>query len=118
MKKGKKPAHQNAFAFKHNKNSRLTKVIAAEPLDLLCRRCFEKLSWRKQYRKYKLRTVPGKCNVCQEKNIGKAYRSVCDNCAKERALCAKCAKEPFQENPEQTQVLEEEEKQIQHTNLS
>lgn len=39
----KRPAHQNKFAFKHNKNSRLTEQIAKEPLDLLCQRCAAKL---------------------------------------------------------------------------
>jgi hypothetical protein len=44
MKRGKKPAHQNVFSFKHNKNSKLTKKIAEEPLDNLCKRCFGKLT--------------------------------------------------------------------------
>jgi hypothetical protein len=95
MKKGKKQAHQNVFAFKHNKNSKLTKKIAEEPLDVLCRRCIAKLSWRVKYRKFKLRTVPGRCNVCHEKNILKAYRTWCDPCALARDLCAKCGKEPI-----------------------
>lgn len=53
-------AHQNTFAFKHNKHSKLTQKIVDEPLDLLCQRCSQKLQWRKQFRKYKLLTVPGK----------------------------------------------------------
>ena len=101
MKKGKKPAHQNEFAFKHNKNSKLTKKIDSEPLDNLCRRCFGKLSWRKKYRKYKLRTVPGKCNLCQEKNIVKAYRTICESCATQRMICAKCVKEPICLDPQE-----------------
>ena len=99
MKRGKKPAHQNVFSFKHNKNSKLTKKIAEEPLDNLCKRCFGKLTWRKQFRKYKLRTVPGRCNLCQEKNIIKAYRTICEPCALQRTICAKCAKEPICSDP-------------------
>lgn len=95
MKKGKKPAHHNAFAFKHNKNSKLTKKIAEEPLDVLCKRCIAKLKWRRKYRKFKLRTVPGRCNLCHEKGCYKGYRTVCDPCALARGLCAKCVKEPI-----------------------
>ena len=101
MKRSKKPAHQNLFSFKHNKNSRLTKKIAEEPLDLLCRRCFAKLNWRRKYRKFKLRTVPGRCNVCSQKDILKAYRTWCDACAKARDICAKCGKEPICKNTEE-----------------
>jgi Uncharacterized conserved protein (DUF2039) len=101
MKKSKKPAHQNLFAFKHNKNSRLTKKIAEEPLDVLCKRCYGKLTWRKQFRKYKMLTVPGRCNACQEKNIVKAYRTICDPCALQANLCAKCFKEPICSDPEE-----------------
>lgn len=100
MKKGKKPAHQNTFAFKHNKNSKLTKKIAEEPLDVLCRRCIAKLKWRRKFRKFKLRTVPGRCNLCQEKSVFKGYRTVCDPCALARGMCAKCVKEPICVDPD------------------
>ena len=101
MNKSKRPAHQNIFTFKHNVNSRTTKKIAEEPLDILCRRCYAKLSWRKKYRKYKQKTVPGKCNFCHEKNIIKAYRTICDPCALARTICAKCTKEPICLDPEE-----------------
>lgn len=33
------------------------------------------------YKKYKPLTVPAKCNECHKKNIIKAYRALCDQCA-------------------------------------
>lgn len=87
----KSQAYQNTFAFKHNKNSQLTKKIAKVPLDNLCKRCLDKLEWRIDYRKYKPLTTAGRCNMCQEKTIYKAYRTICDNCSIKNKLCAKCA---------------------------
>jgi len=89
-----------------------------EPLDKLCPRCNQQLSWRKQFRKYKLLTVPSRwyslgSNLCREKTITKAYRTICDKCAVERGLCAKCAKVPSSEEKveeKETEVAEEEEK--------
>lgn len=93
--RNKRPAHQNIFSFKHNANSKQTRKIADEPLDVLCKRCYSKLLWRKKFRKYKQKTVPGKCNFCHEKNILKGYRTICDPCALQREVCAKCTKEPI-----------------------
>jgi len=88
-KKGQ--AHQNTYAFKHNKSSKLTKVISKVPLDNLCKRCLDQLEWRIDYRKYKPLTAPSRCNMCQEKTIYKAYRTICDKCSITNKLCAKCA---------------------------
>ena len=66
-KQGQK--HQNAFAFKHNKNSKLTIKIKKSPLDNLCKRCFDILEWKITYRKYKPLTAAAKCNTCLQKTI-------------------------------------------------
>ncbi len=111
--KGRAPAHQNKFAFYHNKNSTKTVAITnmvrgqveaigvrtgiisgapgltclfgpvciyvcvrvcgdylsrsffisacrAQPNIGLCQKCHDIIEWKKQYRKYKPRTVPGK----------------------------------------------------------
>jgi hypothetical protein len=87
-KKGQK--HQNTFTFKHNKNSMLTKKIRETPLDLLCKRCLEKLEWKINYRKYKPLSASCKCIKCEQKNIYKAYRSVCDKCAIDGKICSMC----------------------------
>jgi len=80
-KKGRKPAHQNSFAFRHNPKSKLTEKILASPNVGLCRRCREKIEWRKQYRKYKPLTQPAKCNICQNRNVMTAYHTICGGCA-------------------------------------
>jgi hypothetical protein len=45
---GKKPAHVNSFAFYHNPNSKFTAKILAMPNEGLCRRCTDKIEWRKK----------------------------------------------------------------------
>ena len=93
-KKGQK--HQNTFSFKHNKGSLLTRKITSSPLDLLCKRCIEILQWKIDYRKYKPLSTVGRCNLCKEKKIYKAYRTICDECAINhipKKLCTKCGEE-------------------------
>jgi len=80
-KGGRAPAHQNKFAFRHNPKSKKTEKILNSPNIGLCRRCHDKIEWRKTYRKYKPRTQPGKCNLCQRRNIKAAYHTICGECA-------------------------------------
>ena len=89
-KKGPAPAHQNTFAFRHNKGSKLTAIIRESPVDLVCRRCAAQIQWKKDYRKYKPKTVVGRCRKCDEKTVKKAYHVMCDNCAESSQCCAKC----------------------------
>jgi hypothetical protein len=84
------PRHQNKFAFKHNKNSKKTKVIKQITHGGLCRRCFEKIEWRKKYRKYKPLSAPAICNECHQRTVKRAYHTLCDSCAGGRGVCAKC----------------------------
>jgi hypothetical protein len=79
-KKGHSPAHQNKFGFIHNLKSKLTAKILDMPIFHVCRRCNEKLEWRKQYRKYKPRTQPGTCNGCKKRNVLAAYHTICESC--------------------------------------
>ncbi|KAL7530733.1 hypothetical protein ACHAWF_003497 [Thalassiosira exigua] len=79
-KKGRAPKHQNSFAFRHNPNSKKTDKILSSPNAGVCRRCHEKIEWRKKYRKYKPRTQPGKCNLCFKKNVLAAYHTICTKC--------------------------------------
>jgi hypothetical protein len=85
------PRHQNKVAFKHNKNSKRTQEIADIPVQGLCRRCHDQIEWRKRYRKYKPLTVARRCSKCQEKTVGRAYHNVCDKCARDLKICAKCS---------------------------
>ena len=59
-KKGPAPAHQNKFAFHHNPNSSQTAKIEAIPNVGLCPKCVDIIEWKKQYRKYKARSVLGR----------------------------------------------------------
>jgi hypothetical protein len=36
--------------------------------------------------------VPHRCCSCQEQNVTKAYHAMCDNCANQKGVCAKCLK--------------------------
>lgn len=91
QKKKRAPAHKNSFAFQHNPKSKLTLKILNAPIDHVCRRCRDKLEWRKAYRKYKPRTQPGTCNMCKRRNVLAAYHTICTKCtvsatAKSRVL--------------------------------
>ena len=92
-KKGQK--HQNTYTYHHNKGSLISRKILSSPLDLLCERCLDILSWKVKFNKYHPLKTPGKCNQCQEKCIYKAYRTICDGCATKdgKKLCTKCGEE-------------------------
>ncbi|KAI9246784.1 hypothetical protein BY458DRAFT_465754 [Sporodiniella umbellata] len=87
-KKGQ--AHQNTTAWRANKGSKKTREIAALPVYGLCQRCTDVILWRKKYKKYKPLTAVKKCTGCHEKAIKEAYHVLCDNCASNRGVCAKC----------------------------
>ena len=92
-KKGQK--HQNTYTYHHNKGSLISRKILSSPLDLLCERCLEILSWKVKFNKYHPLKNPGKCNQCLGKNIYKAYRTICDSCAVKdgKKRCTKCGEE-------------------------
>lgn len=100
-KKGRPPAHQNKFAWIHNPKSKKTDKILSSPIADVCKRCKEKLEWRKQYRKYKPLTQPATCNKCTQKVIRMAYHTVCGPCRKTdgRDLCGVCFKEKVGRGP-------------------
>ncbi|GAB5586794.1 hypothetical protein Unana1_01694 [Umbelopsis nana] len=88
--KKKGQAHQNITAWKPNKNSKITRTINALPVYGLCDRCTEVIMWKKKYKKYKPLTAPKKCTTCQQKSIKEAYHVLCNNCASDKKVCAKC----------------------------
>ena len=81
-KKGRAPAHQNKFAYKHNPKSKTTDKILSSRNTHVCRRCYDKIEWRKQYRKYKPLTQPSRCNGCQKRNVLAAYHTICESCTR------------------------------------
>lgn len=80
-KKGKAPAHQNTYAFVHNPGSKLTAKILSSPNVGVCKKCYDKIEWRKKYRKYKPLTQPATCNKCNKRNIKAAYHTICSACS-------------------------------------
>ncbi|KAG0238697.1 hypothetical protein BGW42_002563 [Actinomortierella wolfii] len=88
--KKKGQAHKNTFAFHANKASKITKKIAAMPIGGLCAKCVEVIEWRKKFRKYKPLTTARKCVSCDQKAIKEAYHVMCNKCAGEKNVCAKC----------------------------
>ena len=75
-KKGQK--HQNTYTYHHNKGSLISRKILSSPLDLLCERCLEILSWKVKYNKYHPLKTPGKYNQCKENTMYKACGTLCD----------------------------------------
>jgi len=82
--------HQNTFKYYHNPGSKKTKQIQESPIEGLCKRCSEIIEWKKDYRKYKPLTTPRRCDTCNEKRITRAYHVLCQRCATEKNVCAKC----------------------------
>eukprot|EP00941_MAST-03F_sp_MAST-3F-sp1_P000372 g372.t1 len=94
-KHGRKPKHQNSFAFKHNKNSVKTARLIRIPNKTLhcCPSCTKQINWRVKFRKYKPLKQPRRCNECDgkgSKGVLSAYHTVCQKCAKKKKICAKC----------------------------
>jgi hypothetical protein len=79
-KKGPAPAHQNKYAWTHNPKSKTTAKILSSPNIHVCRRCHDKIEWRKQYRKYKPLTQPATCNGCNKRNVKASYHTICESC--------------------------------------
>jgi hypothetical protein len=106
------PKFQNAFAFAHNRNSKKTKKIAEMANEGLCQHCWDKIEWRKKYRKYKPLTQPSTWYVyvaslqfcaspslrflwvysqfCKQKCVTAAYHKACSKCAKKKKVCGMC----------------------------
>jgi hypothetical protein len=85
--------YQNTFAYKHNPNSKKTKEILSIMHYGLCKRCNDKIEWRKRFRKYKPIKMPSRCNGCQERTVSLAYHTLCTGCASKSDVCPMCAKD-------------------------
>jgi len=86
----KNQKYKNKSAYEVRFNQRKLDINASAPLDRLCTRCMEQVRWKIQFGKYKPATSFSRCNKCHEKNINKAYRTVCDRCADKEKCCSKC----------------------------
>ena len=85
--------YQNKTAYKPHRDQP-THVVAEHVIQRqeqgLCVRCIEILQWRRQFNKYKPLTLPRRCLHCQQKTVKCAYHVLCQVCAGEQHVCAKC----------------------------
>ncbi|XP_010525123.1 PREDICTED: uncharacterized protein C9orf85 homolog [Tarenaya hassleriana] len=90
------PKHQNKFAWKPNAGVKINETEVGgrfRPLSDItgvCPRCREQIDWKRRYGKYKTLTEPAKCQKCTKRNVRQAYHKLCNGCAKEQNVCAKC----------------------------
>ena len=59
-------------------------------IDGICKKCREKVQWRFKFDKYKPLKALASCQGCRQKTITKAYRTLCDVCAKKTNICPSC----------------------------
>lgn len=85
--------HKNSTTFKNtlHDTSHRTKNIISTTQDGLCTRCKEVIEWKIKYKKYKPLTQAATCTRCRQKAVKKAYYTVCQPCASQLGVCAKCA---------------------------
>ncbi|KXS15811.1 hypothetical protein M427DRAFT_155098 [Gonapodya prolifera JEL478] len=89
-KHASKNHHQNKTAWLHNPKTGHVAAMRELPIRGLCGKCRDILEWRKRMGKYKPLTVPKKCVGCGNKTVKDAYHVVCNKCAAEKRVCAKC----------------------------
>lgn len=98
-KRGPRQAHLNKVKFdpkRYRDQDQLPdKSFLAVMNSLCCRRCCEKLQWKVEFAKYEPLEIPKRCNGCSEKVVAIAYHHMCQQCARERAVCAKCCRSPL-----------------------
>ncbi|KAH0772374.1 hypothetical protein KY290_016355 [Solanum tuberosum] len=91
------PKHQNKVAWKPNAGIKINETEVGgkfRPLSEItgvCLRCRDQIDWKRKYGKYKAITEPAKCQKCSKRNVRQAYHNLCNGCAKEHKVCAKCS---------------------------
>lgn len=96
--RGSRQSYQNAKKFDPNKykleQEQLTPDVVDSMTSLCCKRCAEIITWKVNYGKYEPLNCARKCNLCTQKCVVYAYHRICQNCARNRTICAKCQKSP------------------------
>jgi len=84
--------YQNTEAFDNAKWGLSTYVekVAKMPVGAVCKRCADKLEWRKKFKKYKPLAARAKCEECLQKEIRHAYHRLCLPCGSKLSCCAMC----------------------------
>lgn len=96
---GSRQTYLNTKKFDPNKykleKERVSREVIQNMSNLCCRRCCEIISWKVDYGKYEPLRQSRKCNICGEKSVNLAYHRICQECAKNNGVCAKCQKNPL-----------------------
>ncbi|KAL3640208.1 hypothetical protein CASFOL_011794 [Castilleja foliolosa] len=91
------PKHQNKFAWKPHGGQKINPTELGGSLKPysevtgVCPRCKTQIDWKRKYGKYKPLSEPAKCQRCSKRNVRQAYHNLCNGCAKEHNVCAKCS---------------------------
>ncbi|PIN01950.1 hypothetical protein CDL12_25537 [Handroanthus impetiginosus] len=91
------PKHKNKFAWKPNSGCKINptevggKLRPYAEITGVCPRCKEQIDWKRKYGKYKPLFEPAKCQRCSKRNVRQAYHNLCNGCAMEHNICAKCS---------------------------
>ncbi|KAG8366969.1 hypothetical protein BUALT_Bualt16G0023500 [Buddleja alternifolia] len=92
------PKHANKFAWVPNAGVKINptvrsrgKIQASFGCNRRLIRCKEQIDWKRRYGKYKPLAEPSKCQWCSKRNVRQAYHNLCNGCAKEHMVCAKCS---------------------------
>lgn len=82
----------NRYKQEKDRISRDTEFIMTS---LCCRRCCEIIQWKVDYGKYAPQELARRCNLCHEKKVTLPYHRICQQCAENNGVCAKCQKSPL-----------------------
>ncbi|CAL8072747.1 unnamed protein product [Calicophoron daubneyi] len=91
-RRSRPPKYTNEKGFKNTMHdtSRRTQEINNLIMDSLCSKCKGVIEWKVKYKKYHPLSQPTKCVKCGQKNVKRAYYTICDQCATTAGVCAKC----------------------------
>jgi len=94
--------YKNQHSFKndmHDTSGKTKMINSLNPGEGLCDRCKGIIEWKIKYKKYKPLTKPATCVRCKEKTVKRAYHIVCQPCAQQAGVCAKCNTKQEVEQP-------------------
>ena len=105
--------HSNKSKWSMKEHDKELGYMKRAVLDKLCQHCYNAITWKLDYGKYKPITVPGKCCKCAQKSIFKSYRTICDKCATDKMVCTKCGKDAkkYADMPEEMKIKLKDDKE-------
>ncbi|XP_004304216.1 PREDICTED: uncharacterized protein C9orf85 homolog isoform 2 [Fragaria vesca subsp. vesca] len=114
--------HRNKYAWKPNAGVKVNETEVGgrfRPLSEItgvCQRCKEQIEWKRKYGKYKTLTEPTKCQRCTKRNVRQSHHKLCQPCAKEHGVCAKCCSRNERIVGKDPAEVEAEQKELQEMN--